>query len=116
MDNSKMEYGACDYCGFTGPVSRKYYKYDIGCDCHSPKHFEIVYYCRNCKPQEPVSTIIELDGNKYFVKTDILKRITEEAKTKGIEENNKSWFINRLNEEVAAGTVLCLTQKDGVDY
>lgn len=36
-----IEFGKCDYCGKETTVQRKYYHYDIKCDCHSPNHFEI---------------------------------------------------------------------------
>ena len=36
-------------------VSRKYYYYNADCECCSgDTHFEIVYYCKDCKPIEPI--------------------------------------------------------------
>jgi hypothetical protein len=53
--------GKCDICKSENVViQREYYHYDIKCECHSPKHFEIVFYCSNCKPVEPKETRIHL--------------------------------------------------------
>lgn len=52
-----IESGTCDICKAESvPVSRKYYYYDIECDCCNSKeddHFEIVFYCKDCKPKPP---------------------------------------------------------------
>lgn len=53
--NSMMQ-GKCSICGKVGLVERKYYYYDIKCDCHSPKHFEIVEHCKECVPKPPHAT------------------------------------------------------------
>lgn len=52
----EIEVGRCDICGEVKPLRRKYYHYDIKCDCHSPKHFEIVMHCNNCEPRPPYQT------------------------------------------------------------
>ena len=52
----EQEFNACSICGEKTIVERKYYYYDIKCDCCSSannKHFEIVWYCRKCKPVPP---------------------------------------------------------------
>lgn len=51
-----IEFAKCDVCGQEAHVSRKYYYYDIKCDCCNSKdspHFEIVRYCEKCKPKPP---------------------------------------------------------------
>jgi len=51
-----IEYGECDICGIQGVLERKYYRYDIKCDCCNSKkddHFEIVRFCSNCQPKPP---------------------------------------------------------------
>lgn len=53
-----IEFGKCDYCGKETTVERKYYHYDIKCDCHSPNHFEIRHNCKDCKPRPPYETKI----------------------------------------------------------
>ena len=63
-DVGDVEISKCQYCGTKGPVKRKYYHYDITCDCHSPEHFEIVFHCKNCIPAEPKTTIITLSTEK----------------------------------------------------
>ena len=52
-DMGDVEFGKCDICGKETTLNRKYYHYDIKCDCCSPKHFEIVRHCKDCKPQPP---------------------------------------------------------------
>lgn len=50
------ENGACNICGRITNVQRKYYYYDIKCDCCNNKndfHFEIIWYCKNCEPKPP---------------------------------------------------------------
>lgn len=63
-----IEVNVCSTCKKTKPVSRKYYHYDIKCECHSPDHFEIVWYCEDCQPKEPTET-------KVTFKTSNLKRV-----------------------------------------
>jgi len=64
----EIEVGRCDVCGKNKiKLCRRYYRYDIKCECHSPCHFEIVWHCENCVPQEPKET-------KIFIKTENLKR------------------------------------------
>lgn len=63
-----IEYDKCDICGNKDLLQRKYYRYDIKCECHSPYHFEVVKYCKNCKPREPHET-------RILFKTKDLKRV-----------------------------------------
>jgi len=59
MEIEEIEYGNCDMCNMQAPLSRKYYKYDIKCECCNNKdddHFEIVRYCSECKPK-PLGSI-----------------------------------------------------------
>lgn len=58
------EFGRCDICGEAGELQRKYYYYDIKCDCHSPKHFEVVRYCKNCSPKPPFQTKVTFSREK----------------------------------------------------
>ncbi len=51
-----IEFANCDICNIQSPVQRKYYYYDIKCDCCNNKnddHFEIVRFCQNCVPKTP---------------------------------------------------------------
>jgi hypothetical protein len=61
-----VEFGYCEICGKEDALQRKYYHYNIKCDCCSPQHSELVRYCKNCEPREPLRT-------KLSVKTDIIK-------------------------------------------
>lgn len=61
----QVEYGTCDICKTKDVhVSRKYYRYNIKCECHSPHHFEIVWHCSNCTPIEPRVTKITVMTNE----------------------------------------------------
>ena len=57
---SEVEYGPCDICKHVKELSRKYYHYDIKCECHSPKHFELIRYCSDCTPKQPIKTTINI--------------------------------------------------------
>ncbi len=64
----EIEWGKCDYCGYEGHINRKYFRYEIKCECHSPNHFELVYHCNDCEPKEPSTT-------RIFLSTDKLKNM-----------------------------------------
>lgn len=83
-----QEIGTCDVCGRENvQLARKYYNYDIKCACHSPNHFEIVFYCKNCEPKEPEETTIQFRDERiegeykyktYLVPTKILTKLKGE--------------------------------------
>ena len=52
----EQEFSKCDICGQDAHVDRKYYYYDVKCECCNSKdspHFEIVRHCANCEPKPP---------------------------------------------------------------
>lgn len=54
-----IEVCECDICNKVKPVERKYYRYDIICECcngSKDHHFEIVRYCSDCEPKPPIAT------------------------------------------------------------
>lgn len=55
-----VEVGDCSVCGKKEVIgiNRKYFHYDIKCDCHSPTHFEIVHHCNDCIPKPPKKTVV----------------------------------------------------------
>ncbi len=56
------EYGTCNCCGKSAPLSRKYFYYSIHCDCcNGDKHFHIVKHCENCTPKPPENIRISLE-------------------------------------------------------
>ena len=63
-----IEFGKCDVCKKDAPLQRKYYGYNIKCECHSPNHFEFVRHCNDCTPTEPKET-------KIILKTSTLSEI-----------------------------------------
>ena len=73
-----IEVGECDICKKQDvQLSRQYYYYLVKCECHSPQHFEIVCYCKDCEPVEPKTT-------KLTIRTESLK--TKELwQTKNLE-------------------------------
>lgn len=52
-----IEWGICPTCGNYTQLFRKYYYYDINCECcrSNKGHFEIVRHCKDCKPIPPYS-------------------------------------------------------------
>lgn len=54
----EVEHGKCDICKTDSTLGRKYYYYNIKCDCHSPRHFELVTYCSKCAPTPPERTTV----------------------------------------------------------
>lgn len=63
----ESEVGKCECCGTNNvPLERKYFKYPVKCECHSPKHFEFIRHCKDCIPKEPEYT-------KVTIKTEELK-------------------------------------------
>lgn len=55
------EQGTCSVCKKeSNGISRKYFRYEVKCECCSPTHFEIVYHCTNCVPKEPILTNITI--------------------------------------------------------
>jgi hypothetical protein len=65
----ESEMGKCDICKKDDVIlERKYYEYDIKCECHRPNHVECVKYCKDCTPVEPEITTITIS-------TEYLKRL-----------------------------------------
>ena len=79
-----IEYGICDVCGREANLQRKYYYFNIKCECHSPKHSEMIKYCSDCVPLRPAETTIEIFDpidekiKKITIDTEILKLITDD--------------------------------------
>lgn len=61
-----MEYGKCDICGQMGSLARKYYRYNIKCECCNNKHFELVRYCVMCEPKPPREIHVVFKGEDYI--------------------------------------------------
>ena len=56
-----IEYGKCEVCGRKEMnLQRKYYHYNINCDCHRGQHFEFVRHCADCKPSSPEKTTVTM--------------------------------------------------------
>lgn len=61
-----IELGFCYMCNKRNiPISRKYYYYDIQCECcictYEDKrvHVECINYCADCEPKPPKKVIFE---------------------------------------------------------
>ena len=48
-----VEFGICQVCNNEGTLNRAYFRYGIKCECHSPEHFQIVWHCDYCVPEDP---------------------------------------------------------------
>ena len=57
---NNIEYGICDICGREANLQRKYYHFNIKCECHLPTHSEMIKYCSDCVPLRPAETTIEI--------------------------------------------------------
>lgn len=114
-----IEFGSCSICGSSGQISRKYYNYDIKCECCSNKHFEIVYHCANCTPSppkqitvtvKPVDDSLGLVGMKdllysFFNRIDDEQCIviaTSPSNAKKMHEELTKYAINALTETTEA--------------
>jgi hypothetical protein len=81
---NNIEYGICDICGREANLQRKYYHFNIKCECHLPTHSEMVKYCSDCVPLRPAETTIEIFDpvdekiKKITIDTEILKLITDD--------------------------------------
>ena len=109
--------GKCFYCNRYTDLKRKYFHYNIGCCCHSPKHFDLIYMCHGCTPKMPSYTSVllktgviesfyfELNNEKVYFKdlqkdSSRRKYNNEEAiwiPTEYIREGSE-WTIHRDDE------------------
>jgi hypothetical protein len=93
----ESEYGTCDMCNKEAHLSRKYYHYNIDCDCCGNEHFEFVSHCKDCIPIEPRVTRVHIlteqikDGS--FIRTPLAVK----SLTKALREDEgyrTSWVAN----------------------
>lgn len=108
--SGEIESGTCDICGTDNvPLNRKYYHYDIKCECHSPSHFEMVRHCKYCVPEEPrVSKFtVKCNGKdkKFTIPTDALKNCV-------ICKVEKCWKCDFGRMIYSKGTVYCTLLND----
>lgn len=81
---NNIEYGICDICGREANLQRKYYHFNIKCECHLPTHSEMIKYCSDCVPLRPAETTLEIFDpidekiKKITIDTEILKLITDD--------------------------------------
>lgn len=66
--SGEIEWGKCDICGKENALHRKYYYYDIQCECCSPTHFELIRHCKLCasKVKPPREIKVVLKGEQYL--------------------------------------------------
>lgn len=58
--SGEIERGKCSICGKDTQLLRSYFHYDIKCECHSPKHYEIVWHCKECSLKVKPPTFIKV--------------------------------------------------------
>ena len=74
----ELEIGRCDLCGRDSVVlHRKYFRYDIPCECHSPSHFVLIRHCVNCTPREPAEIIVRFSRDQIHTIEQALRNYTE---------------------------------------
>lgn len=66
----EMEFGKCEICGKEAPLLRKYYHYNIKCECCSPTHFVLIRHCEDCMPKPPREIKVVLKGKDYLVEEE----------------------------------------------
>lgn len=61
-------FGKCGCCGKESGLRRKYFYYDVKCDCcggaSENEHFVIVDHCKDCVPIAPTTIKLVLDNVK----------------------------------------------------
>lgn len=59
--SSTTKIGVCECCGRENvPLTARSFYYPIKCECCLPIHFETVWHCDDCQPEEPTLTKITL--------------------------------------------------------
>lgn len=59
---SDREEGSCSVCGEYGAVQRRYFHYDVDCDCcNGSQHFKFLYHCSDCVPKAPTKIRITIE-------------------------------------------------------
>lgn len=71
--------GKCMYCLKLKNLDRKYFHFNIKCECHSPNHFEIVEHCMSCTPKCPSYTSIIL--KEEFVNSHYIENTEDHSRT-----------------------------------
>lgn len=81
-----QEIGTCNVCRKENVIlQRKYYHYDIKCECHSPNHFVIVFHCMDCEPIESDTMSIHLKTSE-LVSAKSVNSFTTRVTSKGFVE------------------------------
>jgi hypothetical protein len=61
--SDSIEDGHCDICGKYTVLERKYFYYNVRCDCClGDQHFELIRHCNDCVPKAPSRIKITLEG------------------------------------------------------
>jgi hypothetical protein len=60
----QMEWGTCEVCNNEGSLNGKYFYYGVKCECHSSEHFQIVWHCYKCVPEDPGSGEIQYSNRQ----------------------------------------------------
>ncbi len=97
-----IEYGNCDICNIQAPLTRRYYRYDIKCDCcngSKDDHFEIVRYCLDCKPKPPRRISVVMKPINREAKKLKIKNI--ELWQEGFAATGESSKAERIGEYLA---------------
>ena len=85
----EIEIGTCECCGKqNAKLMRKYFRYPIECECHSPEHFILIRHCKDCEPEEPSETRVtiktqDLKNPFAFAFKIIQKEMQKTRNTKG---------------------------------
>lgn len=94
------EYGTCNICGKKAMVNKKYYYYNIPCECHNKGHFDIVYYCKDCQPQPPKQTKITLSYENALYLSNLISKAELENEKNSTSQITKPTVSLRTIETV----------------
>lgn len=105
--------GECSICKAANqPLSRKYYHYDVKCDCCGDgKHFEIVRYCNSCAPKPPDKiSILSKPIDDVAKAVEVITREMEKDKSEGSyyyswQANIAMAFKDEWSRRIAPGAI-----------
>ena len=98
--------GKCIYCLKLKNLNRKYFHFNIKCECHSPSHFEIVEHCMSCTPKCPSYTSVILKED--FVNTHYIENTVDHTRTYFNEFKEDT---NRTRSVLSGEIRLCIPTK-----
>lgn len=75
-----LERDRCSICRRLGNIIRTYYYFPIACECCGPQHHVVIRHCKNCKPQMPRRTEVQITTAKLLdpIGEGLFKKVKDE--------------------------------------